>query len=89
MDPKWEPFIRKDIYKLHVIWSMPWYCTFWPRFIIGWGNGLLCAVVVLLATACVKDKTKLKGCRLWIVNSTIWFSCYVGMIISGHYKVKF
>ena len=45
------PFMRNDIGvfgKLHLFWSFPWYCTFWPRFIFSWSIAITTSLLVFL-----------------------------------------
>ena len=81
---KYEPFVRKDIENLNVFWCMPWYCTFWPRFFMGWFNALVCIVIILILSISVKDRTKISGVRLNLINSFIWYACFVGLLVTGH-----
>jgi hypothetical protein len=87
MDKRWDPFLRKDIDKLHILWSMPWYCTFWPRFFVGWVNAMICGIFILVITAGVKDKTQLSGWRQKAIRCAIAYACYIGVLVTGHYKV--
>ena len=45
---KWDPYLRRDLQKFHMIWSFPYYITFWPKFIALWGLALLGALILVL-----------------------------------------
>ena len=62
-----HPFMRTDLDKLHIIWSFPWYCTFWPRYVGSWTNMFVCTAlmqVVMIGT----EKDKISETRHFIMK---------------------
>ena len=68
------PFLRPDInkpYTLHILWSFPWYCTFWPRFCLSWLITGTCTFIVLFYTYGEKNVLNLSETKTKIVKRAI------------------
>ena len=80
---KHHPFMRTDLDKLSLIWSFPWYCTFWPRYILSWTNMLICTVLMQIVMI-GSDKTKLDATRLYFMKILIQQASRGAMFFTGH-----
>lgn len=80
-----HPFMRTDLDRLSVIWSFPWYMTFWPRYLLSWTNMLICTVlmqVVMIGADKVADK--MDGTRLFLMRILIQQACRGAIFFTGH-----
>jgi hypothetical protein len=65
-----HPFMRTDLDKLSIVWSFPWYCTFWPRFLLAWTNGFICSALFQIVMIGA-DKKNLDEERSYLVKQLI------------------
>ena len=56
---RFGPFMRTDLNKLHLLWSFPYYITFWPRFTMSWIITLACTFTCLLVSKLLSNVPKM------------------------------
>ena len=66
-DPKIKkdfwPFYRDELKRTSIIWSLPHYIFFWPRFLIGWSMLIIMFFVLLILLIGVEDPENLDPIR--------------------------
>ena len=84
---KFSPFVRKDLDSYHIIYSFPWYITFWPRFLLSWINTILCYMAIVLVMVGA-DKTRMNQ-RAMLVTIIIKYCCRVCLILTGNVFINY
>ena len=80
---KYDPFLRRDLDKIHIFWSFPWYCTYLPRLMIGWFILMFLSggtTLIVYGQDCYKlGPIRYKIVRAW---NMFWVRCLV--ILGGY-----
>ena len=78
------PFYRDELNRVSVIWSLPYYISFWPRYILGWSNVILCFLIISFLLIGVEDPQNLDPWRAWMVEKFARGSARFGMALIGY-----
>lgn len=82
------PFYRDELDRVSIIWSLPYYIFFWPRFLVGWFIVIICSFIISLLLIGVKDPQNLDPWRAWIVEKFARGMSKIGMAIIGYPIIK-
>jgi hypothetical protein len=67
---------------------MPYYITFWPKFFVLWGLGLLGAIILVVLGISYKGKDQIiDGKRKRAANTLIWYFVRFGFIAVGNIEI--
>lgn len=71
-----------------MIWSLPYYILFWPKFFALWGLGMVGSfVLVLLGMSNNGGDNPIDGKRKRIANTLIWYFVRYGFFIVGNMEI--
>jgi len=86
LNNKYKPFVRNDTDKWSIIWSMPFYLTFWPRVACGIINTFIASSLTLLFMIGVdieKPHPDINPIRRALIKFVVGWGCRLHCLLGG------